>query len=61
LVRSAGLEAVIVILQAGILDADEPHGFVAGATVRDEDAELFQTVFQPIDGKVCSDILFLLV
>jgi len=47
-----GLEAIPVGLQAGIRDPHKPHSFVAGANVRDEDAELFLAAFQLLDGEI---------
>lgn len=61
LVRRVDLEAVSVILQAGIGDADEPHSFVASANVRETNAELFQVAFQRFKGKSVFGHVFLLI
>ena len=50
--KSVGLEAIGEVLHAGIRNAHEPHGLVAGADVRDTDTELFQAAFQAFDSEI---------
>ena len=47
-----GLEAIGEVLHAGIRNADEPHGLVAGADVGERDTELFQAAFQAFASEV---------
>ena len=52
MVRREGLETVEVRLETGIRNADEPHGVIADAHIRDEDAELFQAAFQRLASEI---------
>ncbi|MEZ4681199.1 MAG: hypothetical protein R2932_43995 [Caldilineaceae bacterium] len=47
-----GLEADAVVLDTRIRNGDEPDFLVAGADVRDVEAEHFQAFFELFDGEV---------